>query len=68
MVSETACTGTGVPISAVVYFFLSKYVLKRFTDSFKGNVGETSERRGEAHMGFSERIIPLTELRCTLYM
>ena len=23
---------------------------------FKGGVGETSERRGEAHMGFSERI------------
>ena len=23
---------------------------------FKGDVGETSERRGEAHMGFSERI------------
>ena len=23
---------------------------------FKGNVGETSERRGAAHMGFSERI------------
>ena len=23
---------------------------------FKGNVGETSERRGGAHMGFSERI------------
>ena len=23
---------------------------------FKGNVGETSERRGEARMGFSERI------------
>ena len=24
---------------------------------FKGDVGETSERRGEAHMGFSERRI-----------
>ena len=24
--------------------------------SFKGNVGETSARRGGAHMGFSERI------------
>ena len=24
--------------------------------SFKGNVGEPSERRGGAHMGFSERI------------
>ena len=23
--------------------------------SFKGNVGETSERQGGAHMGFSER-------------
>ena len=23
---------------------------------FQGNVGETSERRGEAHMGFSERL------------
>ena len=23
---------------------------------FKGDVGETSERRGGAHMGFSERI------------
>ena len=23
---------------------------------FKGNAGETSERRGGAHMGFSERI------------
>ena len=23
---------------------------------FKGNVGETSERRGGAHIGFSERI------------
>ena len=23
---------------------------------FKGNVGETSDRRGAAHMGFSERI------------
>ena len=23
---------------------------------FKGNVGKTSERRGGAHMGFSERI------------
>ena len=23
---------------------------------FKGNVGKTSERRGRAHMGFSERI------------
>ena len=23
---------------------------------FKGNVGETSERRGEAHTGFSRRI------------
>ena len=23
---------------------------------FKGNVGETSERQGGAHMGFSERI------------
>ena len=23
---------------------------------FKGNVGETSERRGREHMGFSERI------------
>ena len=26
------------------------------TDCSKGNVGETSERRGGAHMGFSERI------------
>ena len=25
-------------------------------NGFKGNVGETSERRGGAHMGFSERI------------
>ena len=25
-------------------------------DCSKGNVGETSERRGGAHMGFSERI------------
>ena len=25
-------------------------------NSFKGNAGETSERRGGAHMGFSESI------------
>ena len=25
-------------------------------NSFKGDVGETSERRGGAHMGFSERV------------
>ena len=32
---------------------------------FKGNVGRTSERRGGAHMGFSERLdtlLKLTEL------
>ena len=27
-----------------------------YWNCFKGNVGETSERRGGAHMGFSERI------------
>ena len=29
---------------------------RRRRNSFKGDVGETSERRGGAHMGFSERI------------
>ena len=33
---------------------------------FKGNAGETSERRGGAHMGFSERIDTIwTELNWT---
>ena len=35
---------------------------------FKGNAGETSERRGGAHMGFSERmdtILSKTELDCS---
>ena len=38
---------------------------------FKGNVGDTSERRGGAHMGFSERIdtiLNCTELNCCAYL
>ena len=37
---------------------------------FKGDVGETSERRGGAHVGFSERmniILNRTELNCGIY-
>ena len=37
-------------------FLLLYWTLGKFRCCFKDNVGETFEKRGGAHMGFSERI------------
>ena len=53
-------SGIGNAGQSVSYFSLFQVCGHRQSiehwNCFKGDVGETSERRGGAHMGFSERI------------
>ena len=48
-----------------------KRCLRMFCTSFKGSTGETSERRGGAHTGFTQRIAAILnrkELKCVSFI